>query len=427
MQTIGIDFGTTNSVLAVPEQGGATRVLPFSFENAALEAVRTTLSFRRNPQGREAPLAEAGPWAIRDFLELPEETRFLQSFKSFAASASFNDTAVFTRRYNFEKLMETFLTVVLSKARLQQLPQRLVIGRPVKFAGQAPDDALAMRRYESALKALGFSEIIYVLEPVAAALFYAQRLTREAVVLIGDFGGGTSDFSIIRFRPGKELSAKALGHGGIGIAGDSFDYRIIENVVTPRLGKQASYVSWGKTLPVPIHYFASFARWNELCLMRRPEVLRELRELARTAKPKGQLEALIDLIEGGVSYDLYRIVGQAKAALSEQESTVFRYKAGSVDIERTISRREFDSWIADDLSRISTTVEQVLSASGIAASDIDRVFLTGGTSYVPAVRQLFEQHFSADKIDTGEQLLSIARGLALIGASDRAQEWAVHL
>lgn len=424
MTTIGIDFGTTNSVLAVSAAGGAEPV-PFRFENETMEALRTTLSFRRNAQAGAAPLAEAGPWAIRDFLDNPEETRFLQSFKSFAASASFSDTAVFSKRYSFEMLMERFLTVLRGHAGMERFPERLVIGRPVTFAGQSPDDALAMRRYDAALKAAGFKSIAYVLEPVAAAHFYAQRLTRDATVLVGDFGGGTSDFSVLRFRTSPHLSAEALGHSGVGIAGDAFDYRIIDQVVSPKLGKHAQYVSWGKTLPVPVHYFASFSRWNELCLMRRPEVLKELRELSRTAKPKGQLDALIELIEGGVSYDLYRVVAKAKAQLSDHETVPFRYRGGGVDIQATIKRSDFEGWIADDLAKIAAAVDQALVSAGMTSQDIDRVFLTGGTSFVPAVRKMFEARFPAEKIDIGEQLLSIAKGLALIGASGRAEDWAL--
>ncbi len=424
MKTIGIDFGTTNSVLALAVEGEALPV-PLRFENETIEALRTTLSFRRNPRSGAAPLAEAGPWAIRDFLDNPEETRFLQSFKSFAASASFNDTAVFTKRYSFEMLMETFLSVLREKAGLERYPERLVIGRPVTFAGQTPDDALAMKRYDAALKAAGFKDIAYVLEPVAAAHFYAQRLKQDAVILVGDFGGGTSDFSVLRFRSGHHLTAEALGHGGVGIAGDAFDYRIIDQVVSPRLGKNAHYVSWGKTLQVPVHYFASFSRWNELCLMRRPEVLKELRELARTAKPQGQLDALIELIEGGVSYDLYRVVAKVKAQLSEHETVPFHYRSGGVDIQAKIKRSDFENWIADDLAKIGAAVDQALANAGVSAAEIDRVFLTGGTSFVPAVRKLFDARFPAEKIDTGEQLLSIAKGLALIGASGRAEDWAM--
>ncbi|WP_421695536.1 Hsp70 family protein [Aestuariivirga sp.] len=423
MDAIGIDFGTTNTVFAFPEGKGGARVHGFTRDGEVLEALRTTLSFRRNPISGGRPVAEAGPWAIQDFTEQPEETRFLQSFKSFAASASFTDTAVFTTRYRFEGLMASYLGRLKEHGAIERFPRRLAIGRPVTFAGQSPDDALAQRRYAAALSSLGFEQVTYVLEPVAAAHFYAQRLTRDAVILVADLGGGTSDFSVLRFRAGGG-SAEALSHTGIGVAGDNFDFRIIDHVVSPRLGKNASYVSWGKTLPVPKHYFASFSRWNELCLMQRPDVLRELRELARTSSSRDQLLSLVDLIEGGVSYELYRAVSRAKAALTLQPQVPFNFNMSGVSIDTTIQRSDFESWIAPDLERIGTKADEALSKAGLGLGDIDRVFLTGGTSFVPAVRQLFEKRFPTDRIDAGEQLLSIAKGLALIAGSDEMERWA---
>ena len=424
MHAIGIDFGTTNTVFAFPKGSGAA-VQEFARHGELHDALRTTLSFRRNPERGAKPLAEAGPWAIDAFVEMPEETRFLQSFKSFAASPSFTDTAVFNSRYRFEDLMQTYLAKLREHAGLGAFPRRLAIGRPVTFAGAKPDDALAQRRYATALEGLGFESVTYVLEPVAAAYFYAQRLTRDAVILVADLGGGTSDFSVLRFRRGaKGISAEALAHTGIGIAGDSFDFRIIDHVVSPRLGKRATYVSWGKELPVPKHYFASFSRWNELCLMRRPDVLRELHELARTSSSKDQLLSLVDLIEGGVSYELYRAVSRAKAALTEHEAVPFRFKLSGVDIAGKISRNSFERWIAPDLEKIGATSDAALAKAGLAARDIDRVFLTGGTSFVPAVRRLFEQRYPEDRIDSGEQLLSIAKGLALIAGSEDTEAWA---
>ena len=126
MDAIGIDFGTTNTVFAFPE-GKDARVLGFNRDGAALDALRTTLSFRRNPLSGGKPLAEAGPWAIQDFIDAPEDTRFLQSFKSFAASNSFTDTAVFTNRYRFEDLMAAYLGKLKEHGGLDRFPKRLAI------------------------------------------------------------------------------------------------------------------------------------------------------------------------------------------------------------------------------------------------------------------------------------------------------------
>lgn len=418
--TIGIDFGTTNSVLAVADDNVSARVLPFSFENSILDMVRTALAFRRS--GRHDPLGEAGPWAIDMFLEAPEDTRFLQSFKSFAASHAFTDTAVFARRFNFAQLLEVFLKRLREHAGIT-FPKRLVIGRPVTFAGAVPDEGLAHARYGEAFRALGFEEVHFVLEPVAAAFFFAQRLTRPATVLVGDFGGGTSDFSIMRFVPGQ--TAQALAHAGVGLAGDTFDYRIIDNVVSPQLGKHATYASWGKELPIPLHYFTSFSRWNELSMMNRPPVLKALREFADASKDHRQLEAFIALIESGAVYGLYQAVAGAKAALSSADKAAFSFAVEGVSIARTITRKEFETWIAEDLEKLDEAITTVLARAGTRAEGIDRVFLTGGTSHVPAVRALFRRRFGDGRVESGDELISIAKGLALIGARNDASQWAV--
>ena len=427
MTALGIDFGTTNTVLASVSPEGIAHAHGFHHSGAMQDAVRTALSFRRDTTRGNPPVPDVGPWAIQDFIDSPEETRFLQSFKSFAASPSFSDTAVFTRRYAFEDLMGIFLRRIMARGGLTALPERLVIGRPVTFAGQNPDDALAHRRYVAALQSLGFSDTHFVLEPVAAALYYARSLTRDATVLVGDFGGGTSDFSVLRFSAsGAGLAAEALSHSGIGIAGDSFDYRIIDNAVSPLLGKYATYRSWGKRLPVPVHYFASFSRWNELCLMQRPDVLNDLRELARASDDRPQLQALIDLIEGGVSYELYRAVSRLKAELSAAPQAQFQFKLSGLNIDKVIARSDFENWISEDLARICITVDDALAKAGLEPRDIDQIFLTGGTSYVPAVRRLFDERFPETPVDSGEQLLSIAKGLALVSQSNDISRWSVQ-
>lgn len=417
--TIGIDFGTTNTVLAVAESAREAAVLPFAFDNRQQDMVRTALAFRRS--GRHDPIAEAGPWAIDMFLDAPEDTRFLQSFKTFAASRTFTDTAVFARRFSFPQLLETFLSKLASHANTLY-PKRLVIGRPVTFAGAAPDDALAHARYGEAFAKLGFEEVHFVLEPVAAAFFYAQRLTEPATVLVGDFGGGTSDFSIMRFAPGG--TAEALGHAGVGIAGDTFDYRIIDAVVAPLLGKHATYRSWDKDLPIPLHYYTSFSRWNELSMMNRPPVIKALREFADASAQHRELEAFIALIESGAVYSLYQAIAGAKAALSSQDKAAFSFRVDGVAIDRTITRKAFDGWIAEDLARLDGCIETVLARARLESSAIDRVFLTGGTSHVPAVRALFHKRFGEARVEAGDELISIAKGLALIGAQEDAPRWA---
>ena len=162
-----------------------------------------------------------------------------------------------------------------------------------------------MARYRAGLEQLGFESVDFVYEPVAAAFFYAQRLKARATILVADFGGGTSDFSIIRFdRRADGLHAEPLGASGVGIAGDTFDYRLIDHVISPKLGKGTLYRSFGKELEIPVHYFANFARWNQLAIMKSAATLRELEDLANNAVDRTGLDRLIEMIEDDLSWDL---------------------------------------------------------------------------------------------------------------------------
>ncbi|HEY4031399.1 MAG TPA: Hsp70 family protein [Caulobacteraceae bacterium] len=426
---LGVDFGTTNTVLSMHSGDGAPVVLPFAAPEARATAFRSVLSFREHPDPARPRVVEAGPWAIEEYLEDPLDTRFIQSFKSFAASASFQSTDIFSRRYAFEDLLSSFLTRLRAHAgeRLEALPGTAVIGRPVQFAGANPDADLALRRYEQAFRRLGFTKLHYVYEPVAAAFYFAQRLTGSAAVLVADFGGGTSDFSVIRFdrRDGHILS-KALAHSGVAVAGDAFDYRIIDRVVSPELGKGSSYTSFGKVLPVPARYYAAFARWSQLALLKSSRELRDLRSLSRAAQDS-RLERFVELIENDHGYPLYRAVSKVKETLSAADHAPFRFQAGAIDISAEIARTDFESWIAPELAQIEKALQKALDDAGLEATSIDQVFLTGGSSFVPAVRRLFTDRFGEERIASGGEFESIASGLALIGGIDDLASWSETL
>ncbi len=433
---IGLDFGTTNTVVAVADTAGSARVLPFSLHSSTHEQTystfRSAMCFWEEEGDASRDLRfEAGPWAIERFIDDPLDCRFLQSFKTFAASKSFAETFIHGRKFVFEDLLTAFIEQLRMHAgpALSELPLHLVAGRPVAFAGVNPNEALALERYERAFKRVGFEKITYVYEPVAAAYFFAQRLTKAASVLVADFGGGTSDFSIIRFEPTDgELKSIPLAHSGVAVAGDVFDYRILEHAILPQLGHRARYKSIDKILEVPTHYHHRFAQWNQLALMKSPVVLRELREFLRYAIERDGLEKFLMIIENDLGYPLYKSVADAKAALSNSASTRMEFRASDLGYDLSLSaeikRADFESWIADDLQKIEDAVDEALGEARMDASEIDRVFLTGGSSFVPAVRAIFDQRFDPKKIETGDQLESIAYGLALIARSENPAAWA---
>ncbi|KRB50194.1 molecular chaperone Hsp70 [Rhizobium sp. Root708] len=428
-QALGLDFGTTNTVIAMAD-GRDTHSMRFESAAGISDSMRTALSFMKDAHlGASALKVEAGHAAIRQFIDNPGDCRFLQSIKTFAASALFQGTLIHAKRHSFEDLMEVFIRRLKHYAS-DHWPSdvsRIVAGRPVHFAGASPDPALATQRYNEALSRFGFPEIHYVYEPVAAAFYFAQHLTSDATVLVADFGGGTTDYSLIRFETnGGKLSATPIGHSGVGIAGDHFDYRMIDNIVAPQIGKGSHFKSFDKILEVPTNYYSSFGRWNQLSIFKTSREFNDLKKLVRTALEPDKLEMFIDLVEHDEGYPLYQAVSATKMALSSSDEAGFDFGPLGRGGHRTVTRSDFEAWIADDLAKIEGALDDVLQKTNTPASAIDKVFLTGGTSFVPAVRQIFTRRFETDKIETGGELLSIAHGLALIGERDDIDQWTVQ-
>ena len=426
-KALGLDFGTTNTVLAMADSASTTHSVTFQSPAGTSDTMRTALGFMKDRQlGGRALKVEAGQAAIRQFIDNPGECRFLQSIKTFAASPLFQGTLVHARRFQMEDLMEVFLKRLEAYAG-DAWPAgsgRIVAGRPVHFAGASPDPQLALTRYNEALTRLGFGEIHYVYEPVAAAFYFAQKLTHDATVLVADFGGGTTDYSLIRFeRKAGTLSARPIGHSGVGIAGDQFDARIVDHVVAPEIGKGSQFKSFGKVLDIPSNYYLSFSRWNQLSVFKSSREFADLQSLVRQSLEPEKLELFIDLIENDEGYPLYQAVSAAKIALSHEDEAEFNFAPLGKAGQKAIKRSDFETWIADDLAQIEGALDDVLTSTNTKPDAIDKVFLTGGTSFVPAVRRLFTERFGTERIETGNELVSIAHGLALIGEEEDISRW----
>ncbi len=412
---VGIDFGTTNSVLALARADGSveSRLWPVP-DGPASATYRTALTFWR--EGRRVAHA-SGPAAIARAARPVGEQRFVQSLKTHLASRAFTDTRLYGTRFTVEALVATFLRDLTADGTFAA---PVVSGRPVVFAGANADEALAVTRLRAAYAEAGLPAVAFAYEPLGAAYWYARDLARDETVLVADFGGGTSDFSLLRFtREAGRLVAVPLGHSGVGVAGDTFDARIIDHVVAPRLGKGATYRSFDKDLPIPAYIHAAFAQWHQLSWLKGGTILADLRKLAEASARGVELEDLITVVEMDMGLALYRAVGDCKATLSRDGGATLRFGGYGVDIVAPIARADFEGWIAADLATIDGALEAVLATAGVAAEMVDAVFMTGGTSYVPAVRRLFERRFPAGRIKRGDAFQSVASGLALL-AADRA-------
>jgi hypothetical chaperone protein len=411
--TFGIDFGTTNSVVTALASDGSVRTARFG--PAALEAFRTVLCFWQEREGgRSVVRHDAGPDAVQAYLDDPLDARLMMSLKTYLAQRSFTQTQVFHRIFALEDLIALFLRALFGGAGLGP-GGRIVAGRPVRFAGERADDALGEARLQEAYRRAGLGEVHVALEPVAAGYRFTRGLTAPATVLIGDFGGGTSDFSLLRFEPGSVQAVTGLANTGVGVAGDALDYRIIDQVISPLLGKGDSYSPGETPLPIPPEYYSGFARWHRLSLMRSPRTLRDIAAVARHAEHPQRLRHLIRLIEDEAGFQLYQAVAAAKAALSSADRTRLYFQHDDFVVDRVIERSEFEAWIAPDLAEMGAAVDRALAQASLTSDQIDRVFLTGGTSFVPAVQALFTERFGAGRISSGGEFVSVAEGLALIG------------
>ena len=421
---LGLDFGTTNSVVALADGKGGTELVAFG--DAGDAVFRSALCFWEEERGWNGIAHEAGPWAIEEYLQSPLDSRFIQSFKSVAASPLFERAMIWGKPFRFEDMGRLFLQRLIAHAggALDERPRRIIVGRPVEYAGARPDPELARQRYDAMLAAFG-TEIYYVHEPLGAAHSYASRLTEPATILVADFGGGTTDFSIVRVaEPGTARRCVPLASSGVGIAGDRFDYRIVDRLVLPLLGKGSHYRSFDKILEIPGGYFADFGDWSRLAMMRNRRVLDEIRRLQRDAERPDLIGRMIALIEHEQGFPLYDAVGKLKRALSGSDHAEFHFAGGGIEIGADVRRADFEQWIADDLARIEAAMDQVLARAAVSPDAIDRVFLTGGSSLIPAIRALFARRFGEERIATGGELTSIAHGLALIGEESDPAEWA---
>jgi hypothetical chaperone protein len=413
---VGVDFGTTNSAVAFVDASGPPHLAQFPSVHGPRPTFPSVLYFE--PKARPV----AGSAAIERYLASETKGRFIQSLKAYLADRTFEGTGIGTQYYTLEKLI-----ALIGKHMSEQLgfaswpaPRRIILGRPVHFSNP-PDvelDTFATERLLTAIRLSGFEEIVFEYEPVAAAYAYEARLQRDERILIGDFGGGTSDFTIISVGPGVRARGRRasdiIGTDGVPIAGDAFDKRIIRNLVAPRLGMGGEYLSPpSKFLPVPSWPYERLERWHYLSFLKSPSTLEMLERIQRTASTPERLEAFLLLIKNELGYQLHEAVQRTKFELSAATEAEFAFESGPVTIRKKVTRADFEKWIAEEIGSMSGCVDRLMVASGLAFSDIDRVFLTGGSSFVPAVRQIFVDRFGDKRVTGGEELTSVATGLAL--------------
>ncbi len=445
--SIGIDFGTTNSSVARVSDTGGVELVRFSHGSPSF---RSLLYLEQHRTGsRRSTQSFTGPEAIARYLSRHSQAednpgRLIQSLKSYLSVRTLTGTEVFGRHYTLEDLIACILTDLrrAAEAHFGHPISRATVGRPVRFVGSdgPSDDMFAQERLATAFRTAGFDDVRFELEPIAAASSYQSTLNRDELILIGDFGGGTSDFCLLHAGPGWRASPspetgpgrQILGTAGVPLAGDSFDARIVRYLVSPALGSDALVSTLGGTAvaALPAWIYSNLERWHYLSFLRTRAVDDLLRRAHRRALNQidratttahkttaDQIAALTTLIDEDLGYQLHAAVARTKLELSAGETAEFHFDEAGLDIHASVTRADFERWINPELDLIRAAVDHLLESTNTSPERVDRVFLTGGTSFVPAVRRIFEDRFTPARITSGDAFTSVAQGLALSAAA----------
>ncbi len=416
-----IDFGTSNSLLSAanPEQTFAPIPLdPLGKDPTILRSIFMS-------PGRDQ--WAFGQDAIDIYTEQGGEARLFRSIKKFLPDPGFSGTQIHGTFYSIIDLVAVFLKCMREKANAfyETDVTNVVLGRPAAFSMDAEMDALAENRLASAARLAGFKQVQFCAEPVAAAYDYRKNLQKEALVLIADFGGGTSDFSILRMGPKTLTREDVLGLGGISLAGDAYDGTIMKHKISSHFGTTVQYkLPLGRNvMPFPAFLLSKLNSPADISFLARKDtasLLKNLQAWSLSEEDERKLIQLSALADEGLGYAIYKQIEQVKKELSSQESSLFRFHhPAGIDIEESVRQDEFVSFSQGVTDKIIGTLNEIMLQANIRPSDIDLVCLTGGTAQLKSIRQAFETIFDRTKIEQFRFFHSIINGLA-----ERAKEFA---
>lgn len=402
----GIDFGTTNSVVAIT---GCDKV-----ELVPLEENKKTLPTAIFCSRTDRLFGQA---AINAYMQ-GEEGRFMRSMKRILGTDLMNATTLVNgKQVTFDALIAAFLKEL--KARSEQHSHTeitsVVLGRPVHYQDFNPNaDKLAEDKMREIASSVGFKNIIFQYEPIAAAFAHEQNLTQDKTALVVDLGGGTSDFTIIRigpsYRPNTDRKKDILATSGVRVGGNDFDRDLSVNSFMPQFGRGTTYGA--KDLPVPEFLFSHLSEWSKINFMYTPKNLRMVKDILITAHRPDYVENLLLLMEMQQAHQLLQVVEQTKIDLTGQEQVNAAFDNLGECLNFEIRLNDFEQAVQCECDKIIHFMKECLSLANLKTDAVDMLILTGGTSQIPliqrAIRKLFPNAFISDK----QRMESVALGLA---------------
>ena len=404
----GIDFGTSNSTIAIA-RGDRVDLVP-------LEDGSTTLpSAIFYPSEGSTPVY--GRAGIRAYT-LRDEGRLMRSLKSILGSDLINErTPVGGRSATFESILVGFVSHLKATAEaFAGAPiEHAVMGRPVHFVdGNDAMDAKAEAKLGAIARAAGFKHIAFQFEPIAAALSFEHTAARRELAFIADIGGGTADFSVVEVGPSnrdkQNRADDILANDGIRVGGTNLDMRLSMAAVMPHLGSHSKTVQ-GHALPR--WPFVDMATWHSIHTIGTPKNRLLLKQILDDCAPPVLFERYMDVVKRQTGHLIAGHVEQAKIDLTARDQVGIDLKDALSLAKVTTTKAQFTAAIAHELERLHMTVAATIAASGKKPKDMTALFLTGGTSAVPAVRQLLTDQLPGAKVVEGDLFNSVGFGLAL--------------
>jgi hypothetical chaperone protein len=408
MTACGLDFGTSNSAIGVI-RGNAPALVPVE---GTATLIPSAVFFDYENKNRVL----FGEEAIASYIA-QHDGRLMRALKSILSSSLIDEkTQLGSRMVPLRHVVEIFVRHLKEKAEAfagQELTS-VVHGRPVRFVD---DDDAADARAQSVLEGIahkvGFRDVAFVYEPIAAAYHYEETVRGEETVLIADIGGGTSDFTVIRVGPQHsardDRSADILANDGARIGGTDFDALLNLDAVMPALGLGTRLIE--KNLPMPNSLYIELATWATINFAYTFKNERLVLELIRGAREPEKVARLLKVIRERLGHRIALTVEDAKIALSDTQSAALALDFIAEALEATATRAGFDKAIADKTERLHKVAGQCIKDAGLTPSDINTIFFTGGSGRVPAVREAIRRAAPHARATEGSDFLSVALGL----------------
>lgn len=403
----GIDFGTTNSTIGVVVNDCISMI------KAEQDQIPTpsVLFFEEN---KKFPIF--GQAAIDKYTN-GEEGRFIRSIKRILGTDLMEKfTVINGQGRRFDELIYLFLSNLKKRAEdtVQNEISSAVIGRPVHFQDDDKNaDMLAEDKLRQIAISVGFKDIVFQHEPIAAAFSHERHLKNEQLALVVDLGGGTSDFTIIRIGPKAASKMNReddiLSTSGIRIGGNDFDKALSMSSFMPSFGKGTTY--GGKHLLCPMYLFTQLAEWSQINFAYKKENIDIIQRILYDSDEPIKIQRLLDLIEFQEAHRLLKVVEDTKISLTQKNEVSSLFNSFRETIFFNANKTSFEEAIKRDISKIEKSMKECLNLAGLSPNKINLLILTGGSCEIPCIRQTFKNLFPNATFSEKEKLLSVGVGL----------------